>query len=234
MNTPRGGPGDLKLTADVHDGAIVAPGQDIRLSLSWDPTKWSGPELDRALDCVRVKGQIAPDLSADEAPTANDGVWDYRLHVPDDIKPGCDICAEGFLTGDAAGGGPSDVRSDRYCFMSGRPVPPPPSPPATRPPAPPVASQPATQPPAPKTPSASAPGRAPTDVGGITAGQPSPPRISAPAVAPAPPVAPARELPRTGSAGSRTGTAGAGLALSLGGLAVMGGAGRRTRRRTGA
>jgi len=113
MNTPRGGPGDLKLTADVHDGATVAPGQDIRLTLSWDPKKWSGPELDRALDCVRVKGALAPDLSAEEAPTANDGAWDYRLHVPDDIKPGCDICAEGFLTGDAAGAGRCRLRRPR-------------------------------------------------------------------------------------------------------------------------
>ena len=225
MNTPRGGPGDLKLTADVHDGATVAPGQDIRLTLSWDPKKWSGPELDRALDCVRVKGALAPDLSAEEAPTANDGAWDYRLHVPDDIKPGCDICAEGFLTGDAAGVGPSDVRSDRYCFMSGRPVPPPPAPPVTRPPAPP-----ATESPAPATTTPSAPARIPTQVGGITAGQPVPPLTPAPA----PAARPAAELPRTGSAGSRSGTAGAGLALSLGGLAVMGGAGRRTRRRTGA
>ena len=44
MNTPRGEPGDVKLTADVRDGATVAPGQDIRLTLSWDKGRWSGPE----------------------------------------------------------------------------------------------------------------------------------------------------------------------------------------------
>ena len=234
MNTPRGEPGDLKLTADVHDGATVAPGQDILLTLSWDQKKWSGRELDRALDCVRVKGELAPALSAEKAPAPNDGVWEYRLHVPDDINPGCDICAEGFLSGDAAGGGPQDERSDRYCFMSGQPVPPPPSPsasPGTRPPAPSTSASPApaAMTPAPAAMPRSAPGRVPTDVAGTTAGQPAPPPTRAPAVGPAP----AAELPRTGSAGSRSGTAGAGLALSLGGLAVMGGAGRRTRRRTG-
>jgi hypothetical protein len=233
MNTPRGEPGDLKLTSDVHQGATVAPGDDIRLTLTWDPKRWSGPQLDRALDCVRVKGELAPDLSAEEAPTPNDGVFVYRLHVPDDIKPGCDVCAEGFLSGDAGGGGPLDVRSDRYCFMSGRPVPPPPptrppSPPATRPPAPPVTSPPA--PPAPTPTPIAAPARVPTEVSGITAGQPAPALTPAPAPAPAP----AAELPRTGSAGSRTGTAGGGLALCLGGFAVMGGAGRRTRRRKAA
>jgi hypothetical protein len=64
----------------------------------------------------------------------------------------------------------------------------------------------------------------PTEVSGVTAGKP------AAALSPAP----AAELPRTGSAGSRTGTAGGGLALCLGGFAVMGGAGRRTRRRKAA
>jgi len=224
MNTPRSEPGDVKLDSDVRDGATVAPGQDILLTLTWNPSRWSGKELDRALDCVRVKGALAPDLSAEEAPTANDGVFEYRLHVPDDIKPGCDICAEGFLAGDSVGAGPTQVRSDRYCFMSGRPVPAPAAPPPTPdtpPPAPVPAPAAATAPPP-------APARAP-DVAGITTGQPSPKA----APAPAPAVAPAAELPRTGSAAGRTGTAGGGLVLCLGGLAVMGGAGRR-RRRTGA
>jgi hypothetical protein len=232
MNTPRGEAGDVKLTADIRDGATVAPGQDIALTLSWDPKRWSGPDLDRALDCVRVKGELAPDLSAEDAPTANDGVFEYRLHVPDDIKPGCDICAEGFLAGDAAGGGPQAVRSDRYCFMSGRPVPPPPTPPVTGPPAPPVTSPPA--PPATVVPTTTTTAaRIPTEVAGITAGRPAPTLTPAPAPAPAPAAAPA-ELPRTGSGAGRTGTAGGGLALCLGGLAVMGGSGRRTRRRTSA
>src|SRR2546423_1354523 len=194
MNTPRGEPGDLKLTSDVHQGATVAPGQDIRLTLSWDQKRWSGQELDRALDCVRVKGGQPPALSAGEAPPPNDGVFEYRLHVPDDIKPGCDICAEGFLSGDAAGGGPLDVRSDHYCFMSGQPTPPPgPStrPPATRPPAPPVTGPPT--PPGPTT-ATTAPARVPAEVSGITAGQPAAPLTPAPAA----------ELPRTGSAASRT------------------------------
>jgi hypothetical protein len=218
MNTPPGGGGGVKLTTDVPDGATVGPGEDILLRLTWDPSRWTGPQLDRALDCVRVKGQLAPDLSAEEAPTANDGVFEYRLHVPDDIRPGCDICAESFVAGQA-GGGPQQLRSERHCFMSGPPRPP--TPPVTRPPTPPT-------PPTTAALEPRAPVDLPAEVAGVTVSRPVP----APAPAPAPQAKPA-ELPRTGAAASRRTTAGGGLALSFGGLAVMGASAGRRRRRTG-
>jgi hypothetical protein len=214
MNTPRDGAGDVKLTADVVEGATVAPGDDIRFRLTWDPSQWSGDELDRALTCVRVKGALEPDLSAEEAPTANDGVVEYRLHVPDNIRPDCDVCAEGFVTGGAADGGPRQVRSERLCFMSGPPRPP--TPPATTP----VSAPPAIRAEPTTTTTARVPAELPTEVRGITAG---------PLPDPGTAVGPAAELPRTGTAG-RAGAAGGGLALALGGLAVMGGAGRSKRR----
>jgi hypothetical protein len=227
MNTPRNGGGHLKLTSEVVEGATVAPGDDILLRLTWDAGRWSDPQLDRALQCVRVKGGLDPDLSAGERPTENDGLFEYRLHIPDDIRPGCDVCAEGFVAGVVAGEGPEQLRTERYCFMSGPPEPP--GPPTTRPPAPAV-----TEPPAPMTPSAPAmepvrapsevPAEVPTDVRGVTASEPAPPPLAA--------MAPGAELPRTGAAASRMGTAGGGVALAVGGLAVMGGSGRRRRRRT--
>jgi hypothetical protein len=233
MNAPPSGPGDLKLAADVADADTVAPGQDIMLRLTWDPTRWSGMQLDRALQCVRVKGELEPDLAAEEQPAANDGVFEYRLHVPDNIRPGCDICAQGFVAGTAAGGGPQELRSERHCFMSGTPAPSappaePPTPPMTRPSAPPATHPPATQPATTPTTTAAtprAPSAVPAEVAGVTITRPGPdPAARAPLAAPA-------ELPRTGSAAARTGTAGGGLALSLGGLAVIGGSGRRRRRR---
>src|SRR5581483_2245754 len=205
MNTPPSDTGDVKLVADALDGDTVAPGQDIMLRLTWDPARWSGSRLDQVLQCVRVKGELEPDLSAAKQPAANDGLYEYRLHVPENIRPGCDICAQGFVAGTAAGGGPQALRSERHCFMSGPPEPPASPPPA--PPAPPVTRPPATQPPA--------------------TSPPAPPATQATTATPAPPA----ELPRTGSAAGRTGTAGGGLALSLGGLAVIGGSGRRRRRR---
>jgi len=219
-NTRPGGSGGLKLTANVADGATVAPGQDITLRLSWDPNAWSADRLDLAMDCVRVKGALDPDLSAQERPTANDGMFEYRLHVPDNIRPNCDICVQGFLAGPAGDGAPEQVGSNEQCFMSGPSGPPEtPTPPATRPPAAP-----------PTTPTtAQAPPRVPTEVPSQVAGS----NVTRPTPAPAPAaeVAPIGELPRTGHSFAQVGAASAGLTLALGGLALIGGAGHRIRRR---
>jgi hypothetical protein len=216
MDTPDR-PGGLKVTTDIRDGAEVAPGQDIAVKLTWDPKDWSGRDLDAALACVAVKGGVDPDLSNGERPTANDGLFEYILHVPDNIRPGCDICVQGFLTGTAADGGPWQAGSDRRCFMSG---PPRPTPPATRPPTPLAPTPPAT--------TATTAPQIPTEVGGITASKPAPaPLAPAPST---PALAPAAELPRTGSPITDLATAGGGLSLTLGGLSVIGAAGRRRRR----
>jgi hypothetical protein len=210
--------GGLKVTTDIAEGAEVPPGQDIRVKLTWDPKAWSGQELDAALACVRVKGGLDRDLSAEERPTANDGAVEFTLHVPENIRPGCDICVQGFLTGTGSDGGPQQAGSDQACFMSGPPRPP--SPPVTRPPATDTPTPPATT-------ATTAPG-IPTEVGGITASKPAPaPLDPAPA---GPAVAPGGELPRTGSAVTDLATAGGGLSLTLGGLSVIGAAGRRRRR----
>jgi hypothetical protein len=184
-------------------------------------------------------------LSGEERPSANDGVFEYRIHVPDNIKPDCDICVQGFLSGMAGDGGPEQVGSNEQCFMSGPPRPPakaapaqppataaPTQPPATAAPAQPPAKAAPAQPPAPPAspaPAVQAPARTPAAVPAEVAGD----NVGRPLLAPAtgPAVAPAAELPRTGASATRVGTAGGGLTLALGGLAVIGGAGRRSRRR---
>jgi hypothetical protein len=218
MDTPDH-PGGLKVTTNVPEGAQVAPGQDIGVTLTWDPKDWSGQDLDAALACVRVKGGLDPDLSRGERPSANDGAVEFVVHVPENIRPGCDICVQGFLTGMGPDGGPQQVGSDQTCFMSGPPRPP--SPPVTSP-----AKPPAAEPPAPPAKSAAAP-QPPTEVAGITATQPGPASLQ-PAAGPA--VVPGGELPRTGSPISDLAAASGGLSLTLGGLSVIGAAGRRRRR----
>ena len=218
MNTRPGGSGGLKLTASVADRATVAPGQDIILRLSWDPNAWSADRLDLAMDCVRVKGALDPDLSAQERPTANDGMFEYRLHVPDDIRPNCDICVQGFLAGPTGDGAAEQVGSNEQCFMSGPPA----TPETPTPPAAPAA--PPTPPAAPQAPPR-APTEAPAQVAGSNLTRPTP------APAPAANVAPIGELPRTGHSFAQVGAASAGFTMALGGLALIGGAGHRIRRR---
>jgi hypothetical protein len=213
-NTAPGGSRGLKLTASVPNQATVAPGEDITVRLTWNPTDWSDRDLDMALACVRVKGGLDDAMSREERPSANDGAYEYRIHVPDNIKPGCDICVQGFLAGTAADGGPEQVGSNEQCFMSGNPEPP--TPPAAQAPAP-VTS--------PGTP-ARAPAEVPSQVAGSDVSRPAPANPLT-----APEVAPGAELPRTGGSTVDVGAAGGGLTLALGGLAVIGGAGRRTRRR---
>lgn len=228
MNTPPGDASGVKLTADVPDGATVSPGDDVLLRLTWDPKDWSGPQLDRVLSCVRVKGGLDPDLSAEEQPTDNDGVFEYRLHVPDDIRAGCDICVQAFIAGKTGDCCHQQVRSERQCFISGEPrSPEPPTPPVTQPVLP-VPQPPAITPSPPVAQPVRLPTEVPPEVKGITATAPNP----APRLEPVPALSPAAQLPRTGTAGTRPGSAGGGLALTLGGLAVIGGAGRRRRRTT--
>jgi hypothetical protein len=217
MNSRSGRSGALELSADVADGSTVAPGQDITIRLTWDPNAWSGDQLDMALACVQVKGALDPDLSGQERPSANDGRFDYRLHVPDNIRANCDICVQGFLGGMAGDGQQTQVGSNEQCFMSG-PPPETPETPESPPPAPPI---PVTTP----TTAARVPAEIPAEVAGSNQ--------EAPGVAPepAPDVAPVAELPRTGHSFARVGAASAGLTMLLGGLALMGGAGRRHRRR---
>jgi hypothetical protein len=212
MNTRPGGSGDVKLSADVTEGANVAPGQDITIRLTWDPAAWSDEQLDMALACVQVKGALDPDLSRQERPTDNDGAFEYQLHVPDNIKPNCDICVQGFLAGMAGDGQPAQVGSNEQCFMSGPPAPQ--ENPETPAPAPPI---PVTTP--------TTAGRVPAEVPAQVAGS----NVERPAPAPAP--APMAELPRTGHSFARVGAASAGLTMALGGLALIGGAGARHRRR---
>ena len=214
MNTRPGGSGAVQLSADVADGANVAPGQDITIRLTWDPKAWSADRLDMALACVQVKGALDPDLSGQERPTANDGTFEYRIHVPENIKPNCDICVQGFLAGMADDGQEAQVGSNEQCFMSGPPAPSDaPTPPATTPPIP--ATTPTTV------------GRAPAEVPAQVAGS----NVARPDPAPAAQPASMAELPRTGHSFVQVGAASAGLTLALAGLALMGGAGHRHRRR---
>jgi LPXTG-motif cell wall-anchored protein len=223
--------GGLDKTTDPADGARVAPGDEINVKLDWDPADWSGQSLHKVIDCVTVNGNFVLDLSVEERPTDNDGKFKTVYMIPVDVVAGDEICDQGFLSGDSAGGGFEQDRSNQVCFKvekdSGRAAAAP-APEETAPAVPPSPAQPAP---------------VPTDVLGeqMTMPAPAPAPEAAPArvpavaaQAPAPAAAPRLDLtggtlPRTGQETRRGPLLAGGVILMLGGLGLIGG-NRRPRR----
>jgi LPXTG-motif cell wall-anchored protein len=218
--------GGLDKTTDPADGARVAPGDEVEVKLDWDPADWSGQSLHKVLDCVTINGDFVLDLSVEERPTDNDGNFKTAYKIPVEVVAGDEICDQGFLSGDSAGGGFEQDRSNQVCFKvekdSERAAAP--TPEETAPAVPPSPAQP--------TP-------VPTDVLGeqLTAPAPTPapapeavpavrvPSVVAPAPAPVtmPELVAGDTLPRTGQETRRGPLLAGGVILMLGGLGLIGG-----------
>ena len=217
--------GDLHKVTDPPDGSIVVPGQKVTVTITWDVADWEDTALHKVLDCVAIDGTIVPDLQGGESPTDNDGTFVHEFTVPDDVPDGAQICDQAMLSGPGPEGPFHRDISRRLCLTTStdttRSAPPDapvalPPPPAPPPPAPPVDAPPERQ-------AESVPPKVEGEQEVKVPAADTPP-APAPAAAPAP--APA--LPRTGAA-ERLLLALAGALLWLGGLAVMGAAGRRSR-----
>ncbi|MGH9001185.1 MAG: hypothetical protein ACRDY7_17540, partial [Acidimicrobiia bacterium] len=115
---------DLDKETDPDPGSKVAPGDVIKVKLTWDRDWWEGNDLHKVLDCVTVDGELDLDLSSEEKPTDNDGVYETEIPVPDDASDGTEICNIGFVSGE----GPEDdfeqKPSDEICFEVERDNPP--------------------------------------------------------------------------------------------------------------
>jgi hypothetical protein len=202
--------GELEKTMDPAPGSAVSPGQIVGVALRWDPAGRPDGDLHKVIDCMTVDGVLDADLSVEERPTDNDGIFEIQLVVPD-LPAGTELCNFGFLSEDEAGHG--YVRSETLCLTVGDQQ-------AAAVPAPPaevaggneVAGETQTAP-APAPARASAPG-------------PAPARASAPAPAPGSmpqvmgEVLSVPELPRTGPADDLRLLAGSLLALGGLGIAV--------------
>jgi len=219
--------GGLDKTTNPADGASVAPGDDVEVELAWDPADWSDDALHKVIDCVTINGDFVLDLSVEERPTDNDGNFKTVYTIPVDIVAGDEICDQGFLSGDSAGGGFEQDRSNQVCFKVEQ---------ESR-----GAAAPTPEETAP-APSPAQPAPVPSDVLGeqLTAPEPAPvpaPEVAGVAVqAPAPAPVPTPDLmaaggtlPRTGQETRRGPLLAGGVILTLGGLGLIGG-NRRPRR----
>jgi LPXTG-motif cell wall-anchored protein len=185
-------------------GTIVA-GDVVDISLQWNPADWTDTWVEKVLNCVSIDGTPVPELSDEERPAPNDGVYSRELVVPADIESGHLLCQQGFVYGMFTRGGYTLTSSPRVCFTTeAAPPPPPPTTTTTEPPPPPPAEPPTT----------------------TTTEPPAPSRVAAAAPEPAPVPVPVRTLPKTGS-GDRMLLLGAGGALALGGFGVAAGRKRR-------
>jgi uncharacterized repeat protein (TIGR01451 family) len=122
-------PGSLAKTATrdgrpLPDGSLIEAGDVIVFTMTWNTADWVGEELDKVLDCVQVNGQDAPQLSAEEKPTENDGAFTHQITVPGNLETGDVLCDRARLSGNPAGDNPSTQKSNVLCFTVTEELPP--------------------------------------------------------------------------------------------------------------
>jgi hypothetical protein len=211
--------GGLDTQTNPPAGSDVSPGDTIEVTLTWSPDAWSGDSLHKAINCVTVNGAFTMGLSVEEKPTANDGEFSAAYTIPDNAAEGCQVCDQGFVSGDSSGGSFGQERSDQVCFK-------------VRAAATSSGTSPAPAPAAP-APAPATPAPVPAVVLGEQLAAPAPaPRVAAEvapvAAAPVPQVL-GDTLPRTGQETRRGPVLMAGIGLMFGGLGLIGG-NRRPRR----
>jgi hypothetical protein len=226
--------GGLEKTTEPAPGSQVHSGDVIKIRLTWDTGEWAGSDLHKVIDCVAVNGALDMNLTVEEKPTPNDGVFEHELTVPDGLAAGAEICDRGFVSGDSRGGDFEQITSEVVCFTLG----PPPEAQQTS-----TTTTTTTRPTSPTTVTTVPQVQGEQEIALpkpepalVQAGPPAPPAVPPPAPAPARPAASAAAPPpaiaATGAFAHRTLMGVSGLALMLGGLSLMGGA-QRSRQATG-
>ena len=108
--------GGLEKVTDPPDGSEVRRGTLVVVTLRWDRATFAGTVLHKALDCVTVDGAPAERLGIQERDTANDGTFETRFTVPDDLADGTRLCDRGFVSGPGPGDTFERQKSNDVCF----------------------------------------------------------------------------------------------------------------------
>lgn len=112
-----GGPsGGLEKVTDPPVGSEIRRGTLVIVTLRWDRAAFDGTVLHKALDCVTVDGALAEALGVQERDTANDGIFETRFTVPDDLADGTRLCDRGFVSGPGPGNTFERQKSNDVCF----------------------------------------------------------------------------------------------------------------------
>src|SRR5262245_9616909 len=75
-------PGSLAISTNPPSGTVLHPGDTVEVTATWDTADWPTPVLHKVLDCLLVNGEVDYQLSTQEKPTDNDGLYHYSFTVP--------------------------------------------------------------------------------------------------------------------------------------------------------
>lgn len=107
--------GTLLITSTPAPGSPVAAGSTIDITATWSPSDWT--RVEKMVVCVTVDGVRVPDLTGGQRPLDNAGSFEWPVPVPADMPEGSEICVRDVLMGDSAVDQP-EQRSNWVCFRS--------------------------------------------------------------------------------------------------------------------
>jgi len=91
------------------NGSIVATGQQISVTLKWNPTDFSGNTVDKTDVCVKIGTQISSALSQEHKPGPGAGTDVFSFVLPTQGTGGQPICVRTAVSGSGAGSEKSNV-----------------------------------------------------------------------------------------------------------------------------
>lgn len=101
--------------ADVPARALVSPGEDLSLDVTWG-TDWKAGAPVEVVNCAAVDGVFSDSLSSRNRNETNDGLFVVEFNVPAATPEGARLCERTAVIGQSAAGAPKAERLDAECF----------------------------------------------------------------------------------------------------------------------
>jgi hypothetical protein len=93
-------PGSLvETTSAGPNDSTVSPGQTITVTLTWNSSDFGGNNPSKTDECVKIGGQIAPNLSAEHKPGPAGSTDTFRFVAPSGGTGGQPICVRTAVSG---------------------------------------------------------------------------------------------------------------------------------------
>ena len=89
----------VKVTSAGANGSLVAPGQTINVTITWNPKDFGGFPPSKTVDCVKIGSKISSSLSQEHKPGPSGGTDHFSYVVPLDGTGGDQICDRAIISG---------------------------------------------------------------------------------------------------------------------------------------